>query len=78
MKNKGLSKDVIIQVIRSKGWFWIDHNRGLKKKLREIVSEGHAVMKFKNKHGVHYVRPNEDNNTQRMAPSMGSISDKTS
>lgn len=56
MKNKGLSKDKIIQVIRSRGWFWIDHNKGLRKKLREIVSEGYAVEQFKNKNGVYYVR----------------------
>lgn len=52
-----LSKDAIIRVIQSRGWFWIDHNKGLKKKLREIVSEGYAVEEFKNKSGVYYVRP---------------------
>jgi hypothetical protein len=57
MKKKGLSEDVIIKVIQSKGWFWIDHNRGLRKILRKIVSDGNAIEKFKNKHGVYYELP---------------------
>lgn len=55
-KRKGLSEDAIIRKIRTKGWFWIDHNCGLRKMLRKIVSEGHAIEKFKNKHGVYYER----------------------
>ena len=55
----GPSKDTIRRVIQSKGWFWVDHNKGMRKKMREIVREGDAVEKFANKHGIYYTRPSK-------------------
>jgi hypothetical protein len=58
MTHKPLTKEKILSIIQSKGWFWVDHYKGLVKKLRALEREGKVVKVFKNKHGIYYERPN--------------------
>jgi hypothetical protein len=57
MKKKKLTKEVILRVIQSRGWFWVDHFKGLVSILSVLEEEGKVIRKFKNKHGIYYVRP---------------------
>jgi hypothetical protein len=53
---RSVAIDVILQVIKSKGFFWCDwiSDGPTRSKCKELIDRGLIVESFRNKHGVGY------------------------